>query len=348
MKSNLAVQCARGLVSRARGVGLGARGRAALAVTAVAMAGCGPLIKGGSPGEEASSTTEDPLSSSTTSGRESDSAAGPGTSTTSTTATVPQTSTSDGETTGPQGSSTTVAETDPGAVSSFIVPPDNGSMWNECDQWVQDCPVGQKCTAWANDGGNAWNATRCVPVVDDPDDVGEPCTVEESASSGVDSCDVGQLCWLGQPDTLTGVCRAFCSGTMAVPVCPPAHLCPLAGDGVLTICQPECDPLVQDCGEGEGCYSLSFGGGLVFGCAPDASGDEGNFGEPCEFINGCSIGLLCETADALVDCEAGACCTTFCDASQVASCPAGYTCNPFHSPGNAPPDEENYGYCISV
>ncbi len=32
--------------------------------------------------------------------------------------------------------------------------------WGECSPWAQNCPPGEKCTWWANDGGNAWNATR--------------------------------------------------------------------------------------------------------------------------------------------------------------------------------------------
>ena len=45
----------------------------------------------------------------------------------------------------------------------FIEMPDGGGATNECNQWVQDCPEGEKCMPWANDGGSAWNATRCRP-----------------------------------------------------------------------------------------------------------------------------------------------------------------------------------------
>ena len=59
--------------------------------------------------------------------------------------------------------------------------PDTGGLEPfDCDIWAQDCPEGEKCSAWANDGGGAWNATRCVPVDDDPDQVGEACNVEGS------------------------------------------------------------------------------------------------------------------------------------------------------------------------
>jgi hypothetical protein len=57
------------------------------------------------------------------------------------------------------GSSST--EVDPSA--GFIVDPDGGGPSIECDQWAQDCPPGEKCMPWANDGGSSWNATRCFP-----------------------------------------------------------------------------------------------------------------------------------------------------------------------------------------
>ncbi|MEX1364969.1 MAG: hypothetical protein AB1Z98_17710, partial [Nannocystaceae bacterium] len=32
----------------------------------------------------------------------------------------------------------------------------------QCSLFAQDCPDGEKCMPWANDGGDAWNATICV------------------------------------------------------------------------------------------------------------------------------------------------------------------------------------------
>lgn len=49
-----------------------------------------------------------------------------------------------------------------------------------CDVFKQDCPEGEKCSAYADDGGTSWNASKCVPVNGDGQP-GEPCTVEGSA-----------------------------------------------------------------------------------------------------------------------------------------------------------------------
>ena len=62
---------------------------------------------------------------------------------------------------------TTLDTTDAGA--GFIYgAPDGGGISFECDLFEQDCPPGEKCMPWANDGGGAWNATRCSPVADNP------------------------------------------------------------------------------------------------------------------------------------------------------------------------------------
>lgn len=229
--------------------------------------------------------------------------------------------------------------------NDFILTPDGGGGSIECSQWDQDCPPGQKCTAWANDGGNAWNATKCVPVVGDPDAVGEPCTVMGSGVSGIDTCDVGAMCWDVDSKTNSGTCRAFCSGSESNPQCAPDHYCTLTAEGVLTICIPNCDPLAQDCGEGQGCYGISD----TFVCAPDASGKDGNFGESCEFINGCTAGLICGPQGSVPGCEdGGGCCTSYCDTTEATPCPDGLECEPYYAPGQAPPNYENVGICTAL
>lgn len=224
----------------------------------------------------------------------------------------------------------------------FIPISDGGGPSIECDQWDQDCPPGQKCTAWANDGGNSWNATKCVPVVDDPDSVGEPCTVTGSGVSGVDTCDVGAICWDVDGKTGDGTCFAFCIGSETDPVCAPNHRCSIASEAILTLCLPTCDPLLQGCGEGQGCYAIDH----AFWCAPDASGpDAGDFGDPCEFINACSPGLNCHPADAVPGCESGGCCAPICDITLAGSCPDGLVCTAYYPPEDAPPGYENVGWC---
>lgn len=77
-----------------------------------------------------------------------------------------------------------------------------------------------------------------------------------------------------------------------------------------------CDPLVQDCEVLEVCiFAPDFDG---FECHIDASGEEGQRYDPCEFPNACDAGLLCVTPDAAVECDPNfaGCCMLFCDPSD--------------------------------
>ena len=147
-----------------------------LAALCLLLLACGPKISGESAEEgEASSTTEAP-----------------------------------GTESGPPGSSggptTTPLDTGEGTADSGVV--DTGEVWldlpTSCSTFAQDCPPGFKCMPWASDGGNSWNATRCVPIAPDPNAPGEPCTVEGSGVSGLDDCDGTSMCWDVDPDTLEG------------------------------------------------------------------------------------------------------------------------------------------------
>ena len=100
---------------------------------------------------------------------------------------------------------------DLGVASGFIGDPEAGGPPDACSSWEQDCPPGQKCNVWAKDGANAWNATKCVPVEPDADEAGEPCRVTESGVSGLDSCQLGAVCWDVDPVTMLGRCVDFCT-----------------------------------------------------------------------------------------------------------------------------------------
>ncbi|MBV1862633.1 MAG: hypothetical protein KUG77_29700 [Nannocystaceae bacterium] len=235
---------------------------------------------------------------------------------------------------------------DPSGCGGFICDPDGGPNEPiECSVIEQDCPRGQKCNAWANDGSPMWNAAKCFPIDRDPAAVGEPCTVVGSGVSGSDSCDLGSICWDVDARTEEGECLPYCTGTQNNPTCEdPSRLCTVSGDGVLPLCRPGCDPLdVESCADGKSCLGID----ASFGCVPDASGDAGGVFETCEFANGCDPGLLCANAAIVGACtpEAG-CCTPYCDLSAP-MCPEPTTCVPYFAEGQATPGYETLGVCGS-
>ncbi len=236
-----------------------------------------------------------------------------------------------------------------GDTMSFITNPDGGGPVNECDQWVQDCPDGEKCLPWANDGGSSWNATRCSEISDAPGQTGDECTVEGSGVSGLDSCDLGNMCYYVDPETNIGSCVALCFGSPEAPLCDPGFACSISNNGVLTLCRAECDPLLQDC---DNAACLPAAGSNTFVCIVDASGESGATGDACEFLNACDPGNLCLPADNFgPGCDQGgaSCCSEFCDVTDAdpdAVCTAaGHTCQNYFEEGEAPPDVEHVGFC---
>ena len=231
------------------------------------------------------------------------------------------------------------------AGSDFITRSDGGSVHPyECDLFEQDCPRGEKCAPWANDGGASFSATRCVPVAPNPAGVGEPCTVQGNGVSGIDDCDLGSMCWdLG--GDLEGECIEICGGTARAPECPRGTECTQNGAATLVLCRAQCDPLTDECGED---VCVLTGG--TFSCVPDASRPGATHGTPCEFINACPSGTLCIGADAHTKCASNiGCCSTVCDVTSAEDpCPAldpGQSCESWFAPGMAPSGLENLGVC---
>lgn len=220
---------------------------------------------------------------------------------------------------------------DPQGGGMFIPIPDGGGVGVECDIWAQDCAKGEKCAAWANDGGGSWNATRCVPVDDAPVGVGETCVAEGGGTSGVDNCDATSMCWDVDADTGEGTCVALCDGTPESPTCEPeATACSIANEGVIILCLPICNPLADECEEGQGCFPV----GEFFQCAPVADGAAP--GEECAFLNACEDGA-CVDAKVVPGCTGGACCTGYCDLDGDGSeCLAGQECVPWYDMGDEP------------
>lgn len=238
------------------------------------------------------------------------------------------------------------SSTDP--ARPFIIDPDGGDSAIECDFWKNDCPRGEKCMPWANDRGISWNAWRCFPLDPDPAQVGDACTVEGNGVSGIDDCEQRSMCWNVDPKTNVGECVGFCTGTEANPTCPPGFNCVITS-GPLILCLSNCDPLLQDCDIGAGCYADDGS----FECYVDQSGDFGAAGDACMQSNTCDLGNLCADAALVPDCADDSCCTPFCDTSEVdagISCDAtlpGTECVPFYERGQAPPGYENVGFCAA-
>ncbi|MFZ6184349.1 hypothetical protein [Nannocystis pusilla] len=271
----------------------------------------------------------------------------PGTSTTTTTSTPPSPTSGPGD--DPVVTSTSTGF-DPSSTSSdtagFIMPPDGGSIGEECDQWVQDCPEGQKCNAYSGDGDSAWESLKCVDVGPDPDGLYEPCEVFGSAVSGEDSCDVGLMCW----DVVDGegTCVAYCTGSPDQPGCAdPDASCVLNSEGVITLCLPNCDPLQQDCPGDDVCIPNPVDPG-AFLCVFDASGEEGQVFDPCEYVNTCDPGLYCVQPELAGECDPQAigCCLPFCDTSLANTCPGqGQECLSWWGEDPPEPGLEKLGLC---
>jgi hypothetical protein len=187
----------------------------------------------------------------------------------------------------------------------------------ECDPIGQDCPEGQKCAAWDHVGDGDWSATKCVPLSHDPGQAGDACSVEGSAVSGIDDCDVGLLCFGVDSTTLEGKCIELCDQ----PGCTvEGTTCMGLPGNIVGGCLVSCDPLAPECEELEGCYPFADD---EAGCAPDGSGEGGEQGDTCVWVTDCAPGLTCVTPEELPDCEAdfwGGCCTVLCDPSGDGSC----------------------------
>lgn len=227
----------------------------------------------------------------------------------------------------------------------FLNPLDGGGVSRACSFWIEDCPPGEKCMPYSTSGGISLNGTRCSPIAPDPGAPGDPCTVEDSVFSGIDTCELHSICWSVGPRTNEGTCIAMCIGTESSPTCPAAdQACRVNSEGTLALCRPLCDPLTQNCDVGEGCYPVDD----AFVCAADGSVDDRGLFEPCESINGCTAGFACVASDRASACDPdiAGCCVPYCSVANP-DCPTGRECAPWYEEaGEGPIGFGDIGVCV--
>lgn len=223
-----------------------------------------------------------------------------------------------------------------------------GGVDYECSVGAQNCPPGERCVPWVNDGGSSWNATRCSEIDPNPAQPGESCAMLGSPVSGIDSCEIGSMCWDVDPQTLTGHCVAMCQGSEREPLCDdPVQRCMRANDEALALCLDTCDPLAPACADAAACAPVHG----EFFCIPTASGELGGNGDLCEFVNACDPGRVCAHPSSLPACASLGCCTMLCDTSDpdadlgCAIVDPHLSCLPFFGEGRRPGEQESVGLC---
>ena len=215
-----------------------------------------------------------------------------------------------------------------------------------CDVYAQDCPAGQKCNPYADDGGSTWNSLGCFPLGPAPGKPGDACSSE--GTLGPDTCEAGAFCrW----DVQAGgsYCQPLCGCSQENPSCGEQEKCVQYNFGVLPLCKPMCDPLTtQPCPDGQVCVKGQF---ADFFCSADASGDKGALRDPCQGQNDCDPGFSCEAGPYVPGgClfDAQHCCTPLCDLDEPV-CPEGSHCLEYFGGFGleAPVCLEDVGFCIA-
>jgi hypothetical protein len=264
--------------------------------------------------------------------------------------TTSETGTSDG--TGPTTTGTTTDGTDTDDCDTFVcedLPPP------ACDPGLQDCPEGQKCTAYLMTPGYCCvDANKCVPIIGDKQH-DEQCTRGEDN----DDCAEGLFCYPGTTsgDTGPGVCMSFCDIHDASSCdginewCGETSDCIAYNDGIMPLCNERvCDPEAQDCTTPLVCMYDS-NDPLYFKCRlPPQPGTLTKEGEDCAYVGHCEPGLTCAGATVLEGCDAEACCTSFCDLDEGGAnnpkCTAtGEECVAYFQQGQVPACYEQLGIC---
>ena len=217
-----------------------------------------------------------------------------------------------------------------------FIPPSDGAIYETCDPFLQDCADGDKCVPYRS-VGDTWDSNKCVPVLG-LDEVGDEC-LYHGAVVGTDTCDATSLCWDADENGV-GTCHAFCTGNAQNPICDNGTSCLIGSSGAINLCIPICDPLLQDCNEGQGCYWANTEFQCIF------STQDIPEGEPCGYINDCLKGNVCVQAESLPACAGASCCAGWCDLNDPTCQIAGTDCEPWFAEGEAPPGLEDVGVCV--
>jgi hypothetical protein len=225
----------------------------------------------------------------------------------------------------------------------IFVPQEDVGGADECDVFLQDCVPGEKCVPYAANGGN-WDANKCVPVLGDGM-IGDPCTWAGIVEA-TDDCDENSACWdvKAVGNEQIGTCTAFCGGTPENPTCAAGTSCLQAGEGSIAFCIDGCNPLTQECPDGEACFFASDAFSCIFTTSDIPTG------QPCGFINDCAEGNMCASGQLVPNCNGSACCAAFCDldcGANVCTTP-NTTCVPFFEEGMAPLGSADVGVCLSL
>ncbi len=291
----------------------------------------------GDKGQASAGTMSDGSGPSTDSASTTEATTGTATDTGTTTATATAT-----EGTGSaSASSTGNASTTETTGCSFIDCNDGGGGASQCDPLAQDCPEGEKCTAVSETAGEPWEVNVCVSVTGEGG-LGDPCDIEGGKYTGLDNCGLGYICLLTDDEGNDGSCVEFCDANMT---CPDSGAkCVVYNDGSLPICLTNCNPLVQDCLVGQGCYPS---GGETFVCfKTSVEVGEGGVGDGCNYTNQCQPGLMCVAPAAVPDCQESGCCSLFCSVMEGNEvCLPGQECLPYFEMGQSPPGFEDVGVC---
>lgn len=190
-----------------------------------------------------------------------------------------------------------------GAECMFLMCGDMTVTEPECDIWNEDCPEGSKCMPWDNTGGSstrpsarrstrrrAWRAIGASAAGPT-----ESRQLRQAPAVLVHGQRHGHRSLHQHVHRLRGVAELSERAELR-------HLEQRLADPVFDGVRPAGAEL----SDGQICFQGAFD----FICDFDASGEEGQYGDACAYINVCDYGLFCATPAAVPGCvSAEGCCS---------------------------------------